>query len=814
MEIAATFSLNSTAGSINTTAGTVDARANNGNAGAIALTAKNDIITGNIFSLLYQDAKGNSGNISLNSTAGSINTTAGTLDSGVTFGNAGAIALTALKDITTANLRAQAPNGGLGNGGNISLISTTGAINTSAGGIFTTSDNGNGGAINLTASDRITTGIINSSAGGNGGAVTIDPVNDIQVTSINTQGGLNGGNVDITTTRGFFRALGSFTDRNRQQASISTAGRSQGGTIIIRHWGGARNTPFVVGDATINGTAGVITRGAIADNTILTGRSFLGTYKQDSDRIQIITPDQPIIVNPPDVVNQPVILDGVGKIIQESPIPGEKLPPPPNVPSVVIDSIVAGLDESFTRQFDQYLSQADTPIKSLREIQENLDGIEKATGVKPAIIYVAFIPQTVAPTASKEEGKESPKSGVRSLESNAKTLNSKLSHPTSIPESDVVLQFSSQHVVTKRVRETFDRIAQSQTPSPTKSLAQDSDQLELVVVTAKQPPVRKRIGVTRSQVLQVAKTFRGEVVNPRKSRSYLASSQQLYQWLVAPLEADLQERKVENLAFVMDSGLRSLPVAALHNGKYFLVERYSTGLMPSLSLTDTRYVDIKKASVLSMGASHFTNQKPLPAVPVELETIIKLWSGKEFLNEGFTLDNLKTQRRQQPFGIIHLATHGEFKSGEPSNSYIQFWDSQLQLDRMRLLGFNNPPVELIVLSACRSALGDEQAELGFAGFAIQAGAKSAVASLWNVSDEGTLGLMTDFYDKLKKAPIKAEALRQAQKDMIAGRVRLEDGKLRISAGDVSLPPELAKLPNHNLSHPYYWAAFTLIGNPW
>jgi CHAT domain-containing protein len=395
-----------------------------------------------------------------------------------------------------------------------------------------------------------------------------------------------------------------------------------------------------------------------------------------------------------------------------------------------------------------------TPIKTLDEQREILRQIEKATGIKPAIVYVAFVPQTV-------------------------TLSS--------------------------VAETLD--------NPKR---QDSDQLQLVVLTAKGSPIRKRVpGATREQVLKLAKEFRNQITNYRSLRGYLAPSQRLYQWLVAPLETDVQAREIQNLVFVMDTGLRSLPVAALHDGKGFLIDRYSVGLMPSVSLSDTRYKDIKDSQVLAMGAEKFTNQNPLPAVPVEISTISeRLWRGKSFLDNAFTLENLKQARQQKPFGIIHLATHGEFQSGAPNNSYIQLSDTKLHLDQLRLLGWNNPPVELLVLSACRTALGDEQAELGFAGLSVLAGVKSSLASLWYVSDQGTLGLMTEFYQQLNSAPIKAEALRQAQLALLKGQVRLEGGKLRTSGIEVPLPPELAQLGNQTLEHPYYWAAFTLIGNPW
>jgi len=310
--------------------------------------------------------------------------------------------------------------------------------------------------------------------------------------------------------------------------------------------------------------------------------------------------------------------------------------------------------------------------------------------------------------------------------------------------------------------------------------------------------------------------FQSEVTNAQSGRDYQAPSKQLYQWLIAPLDAEIKARGIQNLSFIMDQGLRSLPIAALYDGQQFLVEKYSLGLMPSLSLiTDTNYKSIKDLQVLAMGASKFPEKSPLPAVPVELSLITpSLWQGKSFLNDNFTLANLKAQRQQQPFGLIHLATHATFRPGAPGNSYIEFWDTKLQLDQLPGLGWGNPPVELLVLSACKTALGDQQAELGFAGLAVQAGVKSAIASLWSVSDEGTLALMTQLYQQLKVSPIKAEALRQAQLAMLKGNVRLEGETLMTTRNKFPLPPELAQLGSPDLSHPYYWSAFTMIGNPW
>ncbi len=345
------------------------------------------------------------------------------------------------------------------------------------------------------------------------------------------------------------------------------------------------------------------------------------------------------------------------------------------------------------------------------------------------------------------------------------------------------------------------------------------EQLEIVLFTAQGQPIRKSIPAAKREiVLKVAKEFREQITDPRKrhATTYLPSAQQLYQWLIAPIEPDLQAEGIDTLLFSMDAGLRSLPLAALHDGKQFLVEKYSLALIPSVSLMDARYQSLQKTQVLAFGVSDFADLAPLPAVPLELKAIAKKREGLTFLNEAFTLDNLKQQRQRYPYQIVHLATHAEFVPGAIANSYIQLWDDKLGLDRLRSLRLNNPSVELLVLSACRTALGDEKAEMGFAGLAVLSGVKSALASLWYVSDVATLGLMSEFYHHLNAAPIKAEALRRAQLAMIRGDVLISEGTLRgiSERSSVALPPELATVDSLNLSHPYYWSAFTTIGSPW
>ncbi len=330
-----------------------------------------------------------------------------------------------------------------------------------------------------------------------------------------------------------------------------------------------------------------------------------------------------------------------------------------------------------------------------------------------------------------------------------------------------------------------------------------SDKLELLLILPNCQTVRRVISEANRQVVdKVAQDFRTQIIDPiRRSRRDLSAAQQLYRWMIAPLEAELQADRIEILVFCMDARLRLIPLAALHNGQQFLIEQYSVALIPSFSLTDTRYRRLEKLRLLAVGISKSTQeQSPLPFVAVEVPTLAnELWQGKALLNEDSTVDNFRLANRQERFGIIHIATHAEFQPGDVSQSYIQFWNEKLPLDRLRQLSLEleweeSPKVEMLVLSACKTAVGDERAELGFTGLAVQAGVKTALGSLWYVSDEGTLALMTEFYQQLKTAKTRVDALRQAQLAMLKGEVSIERGG------------------NLSLSQPYYWSAFTMIGN--
>ena len=407
---------------------------------------------------------------------------------------------------------------------------------------------------------------------------------------------------------------------------------------------------------------------------------------------------------------------------------------------------------------------------------------------------------------------------------NYPVVRSLLSPQTQFPRAQILTEAS--------IREVFSQIeAQTQQkPAAIYAIAHPdklTDQIEgvelqnfasgltLMLVLPDGKPIIKSIpDVKVSQLRRIAKEFYMEVSDPRTTG--WPAARQLYQWLIAPLEADLKEAGINTLLFYLDEELRSIPLAALYDGQKFLIENYNFSLIPSLSLTNASYERLENAKVLAMGMSEFVHKPTLPSVPTELLTITeKLWSGEVLLNQSFTLENFQKKRSQQTFKIIHMATHANFSAKNPP--YIQLWDRKLPLKELRdLEWYKQPQVELLVLSACETGLGyNQETEIGFAGLAHQAGVKSALASLWQVSDVGTLGLMIEFYRNLKSSSIKAEALRQSQLALLRGKIEIESGLLDSTRGDVSVSKNLAlRLQTENFAHPYYWASFTIIGSPW
>lgn len=390
-------------------------------------------------------------------------------------------------------------------------------------------------------------------------------------------------------------------------------------------------------------------------------------------------------------------------------------------------------------------------------------------------------------------------------------------------------------LINRDLQESLGAIALKTNSTPGVVYVLAADYLELMLLSPGQPIIRRVVHHTNRDLLNATiQELIADVTNPRTLNSdrYLSSAQQLYQWLISPIEEELSARGTDTLIFSLAPNIRSLPLAVLHDGQQFLVEKYRLSLIPSLN-TELSYQNLSHSRVLAMGASEFADPKiqPLAQVPLELSAIAQNPPGRVFINEAFTPENLKYQSEGGNYQIVHLATHVEFNPENTQNSYIQFWNRRLTWHEIQQIGWQNQPLELLVMSGCETAFGSPNAELGFAGLAVKNGVKSVLASLWQVNDQGTFGLMSEFYRHLssQSQTIKAEALRQAQLAMLQGKIQVENGQLtwvdddpqtysESLIGEIGLnhqPKNISsQTESNNLSHPYFWAAFTLVGNPW
>lgn len=313
-------------------------------------------------------------------------------------------------------------------------------------------------------------------------------------------------------------------------------------------------------------------------------------------------------------------------------------------------------------------------------------------------------------------------------------------------------------------------------------------------------------GVSEARVDETVKQLRRSLVGRRSTTLTQAkqASKQLYDWLIEPFQADLEsaaereQSQIKTLVFVLDGSLRNIPMAALYDGKRYLVERYATAVTSGLQLLDPKPLPREKMSAVIAGATDAPSfQKeglaPLDNVEVELEKIGEQVRRSEKLkNREFLLEKIQQEINSGEFNLVHLATHGRFSSN-PEQTYLLDWEKRIKVkDLDELLRMSDPSanaIELLILSACETAIGDERAALGLAGIAIRAGARSTLATLWQVNDASTTQFMSEFYQQLNNPQLtKAEALRNAQ---IAF---------------------LNKYSSASYNYPYYWAPFILVGN--
>ncbi len=323
-----------------------------------------------------------------------------------------------------------------------------------------------------------------------------------------------------------------------------------------------------------------------------------------------------------------------------------------------------------------------------------------------------------------------------------------------------------------------------------------SQQLQVIVKIPQQPLRYYTINQSQKKVEATLQQLREYTLEPDRTEDLQMLSQEIYNWLIKNIESDLENNGVNTLVFVLDGTLRNLPMALLYDGQQYLVEKYAIAVSLGLQLFPPQPLAQESLQVLAAGLvqppPQFSNFPPLPEVKSEFNLIQKAGvSSKQLLDAEFTSNTLENNVNTTPFNILHLATHGQFSS-RPENTFIlaadgainvRQWDSLLR----RRNQTNNQPLELLVLSACETATGDNRAILGLAGTSVKAGARSTLASLWHISDRSTAILMGEFYRELTDNQVtKAEALRRAQ---------------------ITL---LKKYPNY--TRPGFWAPYVLVGN--
>jgi CHAT domain-containing protein len=314
-----------------------------------------------------------------------------------------------------------------------------------------------------------------------------------------------------------------------------------------------------------------------------------------------------------------------------------------------------------------------------------------------------------------------------------------------------------------------------------------ADRLELLISSG-DDVAQITVPVSDADLTRTTRLLRDAIERSDSGTGYLPHAQRLHAWLIEPLRELLERVEPNTLVFVPDGPLRTIPLGVLHDGEQFLIERYVVATTPGLSLVGAMSVE-PVSRVLANGLIEPTQGfAGLPFVAEELRSIERTFPSRVYADDEFVTATLEREIVAGGYSVVHMATHAQFES-DYRRSFLLTHDDVITMDRLEeVMGsqrFTDEPVDLLVLSACQTAAGDERAALGLAGVAVKAGARSALASLWSVNDESTARLITEFYRQLKDENGKAAALRGAQ---------------------------LLLLNDERYAHPAYWAPFLMIGD--
>lgn len=332
-----------------------------------------------------------------------------------------------------------------------------------------------------------------------------------------------------------------------------------------------------------------------------------------------------------------------------------------------------------------------------------------------------------------------------------------------------------------------------------------------------------QLPVSQPQLGEVVVQFRQLLQSPISSPQDLqATSKILYDWLIKPIESELKSNQIQSLVFSLDRVTRYIPMAALYDGKQYLVENYNISTILSADLTDLRdrsSLAGADTATLALGVSEgISDFSPLPNVPAELDAIVRqppekkgVYPGLKFLNKAFDFRSF----RDNLFGhkIVHIATHAQFTAGRPEESFLLLGTGEKltisEIQTLQDLG----DVQLVVLSACETALGGANQEgteiSGISSYFLNGGAKAVMASLWTVDDGSTSQLMQSFYGHLSTTNAmgnmtKAEALRRSQLELLSSKT--------IDSKTIGSKKIGMKQVTPDFSHPYFWAPFVITGN--
>lgn len=323
--------------------------------------------------------------------------------------------------------------------------------------------------------------------------------------------------------------------------------------------------------------------------------------------------------------------------------------------------------------------------------------------------------------------------------------------------------------------------------------------------------------VDKSQVEKTLKDLQFALEEAYTFQAVKDLSQTVYKWLIEKAESYLESYSsqrspgIKTLVFVLDSRLRNIPMAVLHNGKDYLIEKYAVAIAPRVELPNLRPLSKRKFKILAAGLTipvDFEKEfGKLPYVKDELDAIKQTGvEVKKLLDQEFTFEKFREELNSDSFQVVHLATHGKFDD-TPQNTYVLAYKKKVTANNPEASsgdpckGSNSHtlacmfqeidqstlnPIELLILNACETATGDGRETLGISGISVKAGVRSAIASLWTLNDEFSVEFSRQLYQQLQQRDLsKAQALQKVQQ---------------------------ALLKDPQYDHPRYWAPYVLVGN--